>query len=1028
MIPHMRTPFNALPIRGHAHAKRSRRAAALLALMIPIAAASGADLLIAKCELSEGWSLHLGSEYFGAKGALSEASAPGRPSCLRVDFDFTDGGRYVGVRLRRSIAAADKIAFSVRMAGAGWGACRVRDARGQTHAASFKVKPGAWRRVVLPLDTKTFTSRWGGPKDGTFYFPLRQVLVAANKGADRKGGFLLDDLSVIIDKPKLEDLWALQILPSAPSGVAFPGEPTTVELVVVNRNKTAATAELRLHMETFDGDKRERKWKVAVPGWGEARQSVTLDTDTPGYTALRGRLVVAGKTAVQTRSAVAVVPRPVNYRKRDRSSFFGVMSICDYEAADRIGVKNVRPQAYWSSVERPKDNYLWGRHDRIMAECQKHGIGMVITVRPENRPAWAAWKSLSELASQKEHLNEVRDFARDIAKRYATQLDGVEILNEPDLTCGREPGVSVEEAIRTTAAITAAGAAGVRAPDPEMPVLALSVSGSDFRRGLEITRGVLVRVPGAVDIYAGHPYSNVRYMGKGRRAQSPEESRVREKLQDALAALKEHGRPPRIWSTELGWAISPLEPLLSDASVEFAAFAARALILPKTVEGVEKLYWFNMRNSGERGYNYGLFQGAPNSVAPHYPMLAACAYAACARMLHHTKPAGPISLSPSARAWRFDSQEHDRAVVAIWTTGERLRIRARVPARTSVVNSLSREVAAGRAIDVVLTSLPVYVAVPLADGDALARCLQKAQLDAENPITLRAANVESIHVLNVDLFNHTNRDVAAVLYSRASTIRHPATLKPGANRVRYPLSRIFRERRPKVVDLTVAGEGVVLKREVNTAFRPLSQVAAAKIDGKLDETRALEAIRLAEHKYVLPPDPTVGWSGPDNLSVTAWIGWNKTGLYFAARVTDDKHVAHFDQATNFWKSDSIQLAIDERNDSGVGFDDDDREVGFVLGKNGPRAFTTYPKPGAALACDLAIVRAGNTTTYEALVPWKTLRLPAPWPGRVMAINFIVNENDGAGRAYWLGLTPGIGSGKSPQDYEEFECVGSKTKR
>ena len=173
---------------------------------------------------------------------------------------------------------------------------------------------------------------------------------------------------------------------------------------------------------------------------------------------------------------------------------------------------------------------------------------------------------------------------------------------------------------------------------------------------------------------------------------------------------------------------------------------------------------------------------------------------------------------------------------------------------------------------------------------------------------------------------------------------------------------------------------------------------------------------------MLPPDPTLGWTGPANLSVTAWLGWTEDALYFAAEVTDDKHHAPFERESDFWKSDSIQFAIDPGNDSTIGFDGDDREIGFVLGQSGPRAFTTYPRPGRALPCQLAIRREGAATIYEAAIPWRSLGMKPPRKGRVMAMDFIVNENDGSGRAYWMGLTPGIGSGKSPEDYDEFEVV------
>jgi len=37
----------------------------------------------------------------------------------------------------------------------------------------------------------------------------------------------------------------------------------------------------------------------------------------------------------------------------------------------------------------------------------------------------------------------------------------------------------------------------------------------------------------------------------------------------------------------------------------------------------------------------------------------------------------------------------------------------------------------------------------------------------------------------------------------------------------------------------------------------------------------------------------------------------------------------------------------------------------------------------------------------------------------MAINVVANDDDGQGRAYWMGLTPGIGEAKTPMVYREF---------
>jgi hypothetical protein len=57
--------------------------------------------------------------------------------------------------------------------------------------------------------------------------------------------------------------------------------------------------------------------------------------------------------------------------------------------------------------------------------------------------------------------------------------------------------------------------------------------------------------------------------------------------------------------------------------------------------------------------------------------------------------------------------------------------------------------------------------------------------------------------------------------------------------------------------------------------------------------------------------------------------------------------------------------------------------------------------------------------YEVRIPWEALVAGPPASGRLIALNVIANENDGQGRAYWMGLTPGIGEAKAPQSYRRF---------
>ena len=136
----------------------------------------------------------------------------------------------------------------------------------------------------------------------------------------------------------------------------------------------------------------------------------------------------------------------------------------------------------------------------------------------------------------------------------------------------------------------------------------------------------------------------------------------------------------------------------------------------------------------------------------------------------------------------------------------------------------------------------------------------------------------------------------------------------------------------------------------------------------------------------------------------------------------DVHAAPHDAPSDFWKSDSLQIALDSANDSVDAFDEDDREIGLVLTKQGPRVYVGFPKAPRRVNAPVAVRRAEGKTVYETTLPWALLDLPRPQPDTVMAINLIANDNDGHGRGYWMGLTPGIGEAKNPQAYREFVVV------
>ena len=180
---------------------------------------------------------------------------------------------------------------------------------------------------------------------------------------------------------------------------------------------------------------------------------------------------------------------------------------------------------------------------------------------------------------------------------------------------------------------------------------------------------------------------------------------------------------------------------------------------------------------------------------------------------------------------------------------------------------------------------------------------------------------------------------------------------------------------------------------------------------------------LASRDYILPNDPDIGYNGPDDLSVRAEVGWNADALIFDADVTDDVHEA---AERLLWERDSLQLAIDTRCDGDdFGFDDNDFEFAFAHRDGKTLAECGHCPPGSSAEQLLGAVRAessrtGNVTHYHVEIPWSALKVD-PVKGRVISLNFIVNDSDadGRGRGYWMGLTPGIGEGKTPGAYRKF---------
>ncbi|MBM4353811.1 MAG: hypothetical protein FJ109_08440 [Deltaproteobacteria bacterium] len=205
--------------------------------------------------------------------------------------------------------------------------------------------------------------------------------------------------------------------------------------------------------------------------------------------------------------------------------------------------------------------------------------------------------------------------------------------------------------------------------------------------------------------------------------------------------------------------------------------------------------------------------------------------------------------------------------------------------------------------------------------------------------------------------------------------------------------------------------------EVGPAQPPLPleapRLEGLVLDGKLSEWGGIPPVPL----------PAAGhWAGlqgaapaPADFSASFRVAWMDGVLYAAVEVVDDTHLNGL-EPQDMWLGDSVQMALDPSHDGTMsGYGADDWEAGAALLAGAPFA-ACWQKPQGVPGCPVgaAIVRSGNVTTYEIVLPTALQS--------VMRFCLLVNENDGKGRDGWLEWTPGIGLGKAPLLFGEVVLV------
>lgn len=173
------------------------------------------------------------------------------------------------------------------------------------------------------------------------------------------------------------------------------------------------------------------------------------------------------------------------------------------------------------------------------------------------------------------------------------------------------------------------------------------------------------------------------------------------------------------------------------------------------------------------------------------------------------------------------------------------------------------------------------------------------------------------------------------------------------------------------------------------------------------------------------------WQGPQDLSGKCGIGWDEDNMYMFCEVTDDIFCQKNSVSRN-WDGDGIQFGIVYNEATGVAIGQMGttfHEIGMALSPEGPGVYRYLSQDnvydtGVVDKAEVAVRREGNKTYYELRLPWEALLLPGqrPHEGEKMGYSFLINEDDGSGRAGWIEYASGIGRNKNTSLFTILQLI------
>ncbi|WZL79746.1 chitobiase/beta-hexosaminidase C-terminal domain-containing protein [Eubacteriales bacterium mix99] len=202
------------------------------------------------------------------------------------------------------------------------------------------------------------------------------------------------------------------------------------------------------------------------------------------------------------------------------------------------------------------------------------------------------------------------------------------------------------------------------------------------------------------------------------------------------------------------------------------------------------------------------------------------------------------------------------------------------------------------------------------------------------------------------------------------------------------------------VEITQEGQKpTVLEKKISFLAAAKAE-CPIKVDGTLSPEEWEDAMPFtANDKASYVPLNGGQWGGPEDISATGYLKWDKDNLYLAMNVMDDSHV-QTDKGSGIWSGDSVQFCLDPGRSIAPGYYHTNDEIGFALNSQDNAVY--HWKWASSAGDDLtmpdagfSVVRKGTITSYEASIPWSDL---VPDPNGIgenvdLGFSLLVNDSD-----------------------------------